>query len=284
MIKELQFDIVRAEKMRMAIIYGLIAGLVYAISAWGIDCYLLARSHAYYPWTIFLIGALPCMLLGALVSWIVYRLQNFFLAFVLWVITGYCFAWLGGHIPFNILEQVYQVINPDLARMISYPIVLTAQLQTGVSIAAAVIITTVGGLLEIALVDATSESSAPLGRWIPTLLWVAIFFVAGLAPENNLTEAIRKPIENTNMIIQYSADHEGQNISRQTTLDLRLKSVVTLQAEWKKPRKLLLSTYDDMMFNTTVLVNFDGQWATCNALDGWPAYCKIVDKNSLYLR
>ncbi len=283
MIKELEFDAVRAEKMRMAIFYGLLAGLVFAISAWGIDCYLLARSHAYYPWAIFIIGAIPCMLLGALVSWVVYRVQNFFVAFVLWIITGYTYAWLSGHVPFTILEQFYKIVNPDLARMIDYPIVLTAQLQTGVSIVAAVIITLIGGLLEIALVDATSESSAPVGRWIPTILWVVIFFLAGMAPENNLTETIRAPIQNMNMIIQYSADHEGQTVSRQTVLDLRLKSVEPLQADWKKPRKLLLSSYDELMFNTTVLINFDGQWATCSVLDGWPSYCKYADKNSLYL-
>ena len=284
MIKELEFDVVRAEKNRMAILYGLIAGLVYAISAWGIDSYLLARAHAYYPWAMFIIGAIPCMALGAIISWVVYRVQNFFLAFILWVATGYTFAWLAGRIPFIILQQFIQIINPDLGRMIDYPIVMTAQLQTGISIAVAIIVTVIGGLLETALVDASSESPAPVGRWIPTLLWILIFFLAGLAPENNLTETIRKPVQNTNMIIEYSAEHEGQQVPRQTVLDLRLKSVQELQPYWNKPHRLLLSTYDELLFNTKILVNFDGQWATCNALDGWPSYCEPVDKASLYLR
>lgn len=283
MLREIDFESVRTEKKRIAVIYGVIAGIVYSLVTWGYDGFMLAQAHAFYPWTMFLLGIVPTTLVASLVAWVVYRSQNFLVAFLLWLVTGIVYAWLAGHIPFDVLSRAISILNPDLSRMVDYNFVIAARLSSGLATVLIVILTVVGGMLEISLVDATSDSPAPLGRWIPTILWVAIFFLAGLASENNLIEPLTKPVYTTSYVIQYAAQHEGQTIDHKTMLDLHLRSVEALKPVWRKPYRIALSGFDEMLFSVNLIVDFNGQWARCSVLDSFPSNCELVDKNQLYL-
>jgi hypothetical protein len=284
MLSEINYKAINAEKERTSIYYGVIAGLVFAFVAWGFDGIQLAQAHALYPFAMFVMGGIPTILIGAVAAWIVFRSQSFLVAFVLWLATGIAFAWLASHIPMDGVSKFISIVNPDLARMVDYPFVLAAQFQSGIAMVAVVIVTLIAGMLEIALVEATSESGAPLGRWLPAVLWIGLFAVAGLAPENNLTQNLTQPVITTNRVIQFVIDHQNQPVDRQTMLDMRLRSVDALKTVWNQPRTLVLSHYDDLVYDTVVLVNFQNQWASCIALGGWPSNCQLIDKNQLYLK
>ncbi|MDD5370624.1 MAG: hypothetical protein PHQ40_16200 [Anaerolineaceae bacterium] len=284
MLTEINYEAIRAEKMRTSIFYGALAGFVFAFVAWGFDGIQLALAHATYPFAMFILGGIPTILIGAGVAWVVYRSQNLLVAFCLWLATGIIYAWLASHVPMDGISKFITLVNPDLARMVAYPFVLAAQFKSGIAMVAVVIVTLIAGMLEIALVEATSDSGAPVGRWIPAVFWVVLFSLAGLAPENNITQDLTTPVITTNRILQFAIDHQGQTVDRQTVLDLRLRSVDPLKTVWNQPRTLVLSHYDELIYDTVVLINFRDQWASCTALGGWPTNCKLVDKNQLYLK
>ncbi len=281
MIREYQFEAVRAEKLRFGLFYGLIAGLVYSFIAWGYDAILLARSNAMLPWLQWIIGGIPCLLLGALAGWLTYRINNFLASFVIWLLTGAAFAWLAGHVPFDLASAAIGIVDPSARQLIDYPVVLGAQLRMVIIFVAVIVLSVIAGLLEIGLVEGSTEFPAPIGRFLPMVLWIALFFLAGLAAENNITQDLRQPVQNTNSLIQFAIDHRGQTVDPKLAAEMHLGAVRDLAGLMDRPRRLLLTRYDELMFDTTVVIDFGGQWATCSVFNAQPSYCKPVSRSEL---
>ena len=67
---------IRREKQRLGILYGILAGAGYAITAWGLDAYQLAQANAYLPWGRFALGLAVSLALGGLAGWLASRLRT----------------------------------------------------------------------------------------------------------------------------------------------------------------------------------------------------------------
>lgn len=281
MIKPLEFESTRVEKLRTGLVFGLVAGSVFSLTAWGYDGFQLARSHAIYPWLTLLLGGIPATLFSGLAGWLVYRLNHFLAAFVIWLATGIVFSWLAAHIPFDVLSGALGVIDPSVRELVNYPSVIGAQARTTVIFITVIGLTTIAGMLEISLVDWTSESIAPVGRVFPVLIWVFLFFLVGLSPENNIGQDLTKPVVSMNQLIQFASDHRNQEVDKAQAVEMHLGAVRDLQDYLDLPRRLVLTRYDELMYTTTVAVDFDGQWASCSLAAGIPSYCKPVTRAEL---
>ncbi len=80
------------DDLTAGLIYGILAGLAFAATAWGIDALQLANASAGYPWLKFVIGALACVLIGALAGWLTALIDNSLVGAILWLFAGYLFC------------------------------------------------------------------------------------------------------------------------------------------------------------------------------------------------
>src|SRR5512134_3208893 len=65
-----KFRMIRQKKRIYGAIYGIVAGLAFAISTWGWDGFLLSQAHAFLPWTKLIIGSVGCAVAGGLAGWL----------------------------------------------------------------------------------------------------------------------------------------------------------------------------------------------------------------------
>ena len=82
-------DPVAVEKVRVAkhnygLLYGAVAGLAFAVTVWGIDDYSLSQAHALFPWLKFIVGAIICVLVGALVGRLSAQFEKVYATFLTW--------------------------------------------------------------------------------------------------------------------------------------------------------------------------------------------------------
>ncbi len=84
-LRRIPYTALQAEKQRLGLAFGALAGLAYALVTWGIDGYLLARAHADLPWLKFLLGSLFCAGLGGLAGWLSERIDQALFTFLAWL-------------------------------------------------------------------------------------------------------------------------------------------------------------------------------------------------------
>lgn len=263
-----------AIKRRTAVLFGLLAGLAFSTVAWGIDAYRLWQAHAFLPWLQFILGAVTTGLIGALAAFLAYRFNSIFISFILWLIAGLLFSWLGGHVQFQLTTTTLQVLAPDLAARVSYPYnaaIAGHQFLINLAVTALCVL---AGLLSVNQIENAAEAAGGLGMIFALFLWLVIFSIAGYVVRDNLTVGLTDPVVGTNQLIQFALDNEGKPVDRQTALDMHLRSVDPIRDLIHSPRKLILSEYDEWLSTTLVWINFDGVWVRCMVLGSLVNACE----------
>jgi hypothetical protein len=281
LLKKIDFDSVRIEKQRIATVYGFAAGIIFSLVAWGFDAFLLARAHAIQPFLAFGIGLVVSTLVGGAAGYITYRFNHFFAAFLCWLVAGIVFAWLSGHVSFDLLERALAIVNPGIASMVSYPISAGIQGQLFYVRVAVVGLSVVAGLLEITLADATSNASGLGGRIIPAVAWVALFFLAGLSTENNLTSSLRAPVAGLDATMQYASQHLSIDLKSPPDRRFRTGALLDISGNLSQPYQLILKDYDVYLYDTNVIVRFPSSWALCSVSSDQPVSCHPATADDL---
>ncbi|HEY3343630.1 MAG TPA: hypothetical protein VGJ97_01815 [Anaerolineaceae bacterium] len=272
--QKIDFDTVRTEKQRIATLYGIAAGVVFSLVTWGYDAFLLARAHAVTPFLVFSFGLIGCGVVGGAAGWLTYRITHLLAGFVCWVAAGIAFAWLAGQIPFGFYPHALALLDPAVSQIVHFPANPGVQSSEWIVRIVVVALSGIAGLLENALADATANSSGQLGRFFPGLVWAVLFFLAGLSPENTLTAPLRAPVVNLNATIQYALDHPAEPLNAPSDTSFRTGSLQDIQTDLTQPRRLILQTYDDTFYNTTVVIRFGGStYAKCSISNGQPITC-----------
>ncbi|MCL4561649.1 MAG: hypothetical protein M1281_13675 [Chloroflexi bacterium] len=258
-------------KLRYALSFGALAGFIYACVAWGYDGVQLALNHAAYPFLQFAIAVIPCTIAGAAVGWLAYRINHLLVSSLLWGLVGYFFGWIAIHTSFNLLMAALGILNPALREIVNYPVPYNPFI-----LIVAVVLSAIAGLLEIPLVDASADAEAPLGRIFPMVFWSVIFLLAAIAPEDNFTSQLRQPVVATNAAIQYTLQHQGDQVDRKTQIATGMLAVKPLSGLIDRPYRLILGTYEESLYSSNVIIDFDGDWAVCTVVNGAASVCKRV--------
>jgi hypothetical protein len=272
--QKIDFDTVRTEKQRIATMYGVAAGVVFALVTWGYDAFLLARAHVAAPFLVFSLGLIGCGVVGGLAGWLTYRINHLLAGFVCWVAAGIAFAWLVGQIPFGIYPRALALLDPAVGQIVHFPVNPGVQSSEWIVRIVVVALSAMAGLLEITLADATANSSGQIGRFFPGLVWAILFVLAGLSPENTLTAPLRAPVVNLNATIQYALDHPNESLNAPSDTSFRTGALQDIQADLTQPRRLILQTYDDTLYSTTVVIRFGAAtYAKCSVSNSQPINC-----------
>ncbi len=264
-------------KLRYGLFYGMIGALAYSLAAWGTDGYNLSRSNAIYPWLKLGLGTWICVILAGLAGLITVMKDRGQLSVVIWVLTGIVFGWLAGHIPFEGATMLLSRFDPDLSSLIDYPFHDGTHARMVFAIVSATGIFLIAGPFLPALVDISSKASRFLERWVPVVVWVVLFIIAGGLGDGIINRPLRSPVMVMDELIQFKLDHEGASVDPKVARDIHLSALGSVTDFIDRPRRLILGDYDVTIVTVNVLIDFEGIWVKCTVLDDQPGYCRRVE-------
>jgi hypothetical protein len=267
-------DWYRDPQLRYGLFFGVIGALAYSWTAWGVDGYKLAQSNAIYPWLKLGLGTWICVLLAGLGGLFTVMMDRGQVSIPTWAFIGVFFGWLAGRLPFDGTTMLLNRFDRDLFRLLDYTFYDGPLTRMVLAIASTTGILLFSGLFLPTLVDISSRASRFFERWMPVVLWVVVFIVAGSLVDSTINEPMRSPIIIIDDLIQYQLDQGKTLTASEAGQEMRVAALGSVLDLIHHPRSLIIGDYDDTMVTVNVLVNFDGVWVNCVVLAAQPGYCR----------
>lgn len=271
-------DVIRSKHI-YGMTYGIVVGLGFAGAAWGVDAYLLSHSHALYPWLKFMVSAILCALTGGLTGWLVARLDNGFLALLLWLVCAFAFAWLTNAVPFQIFPQLVGWLEPDIKDVLKYVYYESFQLRFWIALIWIAIFVTIAGILQLPLADSAVFSISIGGRVTPFLLCLVIMGISGAIIDDLNNLPLRTSVIAMDQTIQYVLDTQGQPVDPAESRRLHAASLRNVQDQIQASRRLLVGSFDEFFGEIHILIRFGDQWVDCSTIYAQPSFCKPASGN-----
>lgn len=260
-------------KQTLGLLFGLIAGFAFAITAWGVDAVMIARAHAVSPFAKFLPGLVICTLAGGLVGWLSIRLEKAKIAIFLWLGLAGLFTWLVMWLPLHFLPTMLKTFDPGYGKLLTY-VPLEGEGQVwGMAFVVIGFVSFLCGLLEIHLIDQALLSEGGISIFIPLIVSLGLLAFAGITADGLLNRSFREPIQAMDELIQFAVDNEGKEVPALTAREKRLSVVKEMADLIDRPRRLAVIGFDETLWQMKVLVDFDGELATCTVMVNQPTMC-----------
>jgi hypothetical protein len=263
-------------RIKYGTLYGVCAGLFFALCLWGYDSVMLARAHAFYPFLKLLLGAICFALVYGLVGWLTARLGIMVVGLVSWLLAAWAIAWLTIYIPLKMVPLLMGWFKPDMQAWLSYPIYPEFGARVFGTFVLLAIFSGFLGLFENLLVEPASHAVALISRFVPFLVCFVAMVLAGLMMDEFVSQPMRAPIVAMDKLIQFSLDHRGETIDAETARKMHLGSLRLIEDLLDRPRRLVMGSYDETFGIVDVMVDFDGEWADCNVFYEQASICKPV--------
>jgi hypothetical protein len=267
---------IRRSKYIFGIWFGIVVGLTFSIFAWGVDAYKLSQINGLYPWLKFLVGVLPCTVVGGFTGWLSARIGKPPLALLFWVIAASVFAWLTVSLPLQITPRVLILLDPVLKDLLHYTYYEQFSFRFGIAYTWLALFAGLAGLLQIPLSDSAVFSTSVFGKISPMLVTMILMAIGGSTMDNLNNELLRGPIDAINSTTQFFIAHQGEHIEPIQTRQMHLASLRTVQDLVTPERKFIISGYDEFLGDVQVLARFETAWVECEVLYNQPLSCKQV--------
>lgn len=263
-----------ALKRKTGLTFGMAAGLAFAIALWGPDGYMLAQANSYFPWVKLLAGSLLTATVGALAGWLVSRLDRVILSVFIWLGAAGMFAWLAAVVPMVVSPAIMGMLEPKLSPLLNYIVYDNLPTMVGVAFAWIAISAFIIAAIQIPMIDQAVFSVSSLGKVMPHMICAALMLVSGTIVDNLHNKPLRDPVISMNSTIQFALDHRGTTVDPKIAREHRLGSLQEVNDLVTEQRKLVVSSYDALLDNVYVLVNFSGTWVKCGTIVGQPLNCR----------
>jgi len=262
-------------RQKLNILIGMAAGLVYAIFAWGIDDYLLFKANASLPWLKFALAILPVLLIFGLVSWLGSITSHMITRLLLWMGSACGISFLVSILTFQAGAEVMKALNPQISSHINYLVPDGIRGRLFVILVMTNILFILGGMLFEPASEALISASGVISWLVPVALCFAFFAGAGYVADSNFNTELRDQIvavdeqidEISQVDLNSLSEYEQRMVRRFTKLDVDLAG----------PHKLLVSSFDNSFSQVEVLIDFNGRWAKCMALNSRVGNCEMVE-------
>jgi len=259
---------------RIGWIAGLIAGLVFSITAWGIDFAVLAKSHVVYSWIKFLPAAIVVTALAGLVGHLAARSGRGLPTFLLWTGWGLGSFFLASYLPYKMSEGIIRYLNPMLGAEISYPIPPLQDTRMIFGVIVVLVVCAIVSFLFPTIIDQL-HMGMDLGPLIlSVLIWSALFALDGFVMDSIYNASIRKSVSITAETIELARSNEALLDKGGEASKLHILAMRPLREVFRRPYYIGLKTYDDLNESMLVWVDFDGFWYTCNVANDQVINCK----------
>jgi hypothetical protein len=267
---------VNNRKQIVGLVFGLTAGLAFALFAWGVDGFQLARAHGAYPWVKFIPGLIISLMCGGLVGWLTIRLQNPIVRLLLWLLFAFTLSKLFLWLPIKVAPQIIGWFDSYLGNYLNYPLYKDFSHMQWVGFAVIALISALCGLLENVLIEQALFTAGSFTVIVPILMSFGFFWLAGSTIDGLYNKQIRQPILTVDKLIQFAVDNTGKEVSGKTSKEMHLAAVNSISDLLPFDRQLILSNYDQMLGQIDVLVKFNGNWVKCTTVYNQVTYCKLV--------
>ena len=272
-------DIIRSKRF-FGLLYGITAGLAFAVSSWGWDGYLLSTAHGYLPWIKLIASAILCGGFGGMVGWLTARFESGLLGILFWLITALFFAWLSFAIPLQVTPYLASIIDPQLGQLLNYGQDIEIAVRFGVALAWIIPFTLLVGITQLPMVEPAVFSTTVFGKMLPLLYCIIVMGIGGITTDDLVNAHLRTAVLSMDRTIQFVVDNKDNDAIDKTLarkmFTASLRDVTELVGE---SRYLFVGSYDEYLGNIHVLVKFDDQWVKCNVVYGSPVMCKPAVKN-----
>jgi len=266
----------KLRKQRYGLAVGMVAGLAFACTAWGYDGYLLQQAHAYFPWVKFVTGGILTALVGGAAGWLSMRYEKALLGLIFWLSAGGLFAWFTVIVPFFLTPIIVGILAPDVRPLLHYEMYSEMSARIGVTFAWIVIAAIVTSALQIPLIEQATFSFRPFGKIIPFIVCSFFLIVIGWVIDDFSNKSIRDATIQLDRTIQFSLDHRGQEIDKAVSREMHLAALRTVQDSVNETRRLIMTSYDPLLENIQVAVNFNGKWVECLTMVASPLNCAAI--------
>jgi signal transduction histidine kinase len=269
------------KRQRSGWIFGLAAGVAFALSAWGIDAIKLSNAHLAFPFMKFLPGLVICALAGSLVGWLSIRIGKTWVSLVLWLGFAILANWLTIWLLISATPALISYFQPNLSNFLDYATVENLHQFRVIGMIVIGVPCFLCGFLEFHMVDQAMASSSSGGLISMILFCAVIMAVAGLASDEMLNRNFREPVQALDELFQFAQDNAGKEVDKTIARRKHLRVVEDLGNLVQNPRKLTLIAYDATLGQMDMLVDFGGTWVRCTTIYSQPTKCDLVTNLSL---
>jgi hypothetical protein len=269
---------VSKRKQVAGLLYGLAAGLAFAIFTWGVDSLLLAHAHGAFPWVKFVPGLFTCVFCGGLTGWLTIRLQRIWLGIILWAAQALLFAHLVMWLPIRVAPVIIKIFNPALGEFLKYPYYAELNQNLWFGFAMVAIVSIICGLLESILIDQALFSSGNYTITVPLVVCFLAFSLAGNSADALMNKVFREPIQIVDRLIDFAWEYRDKDAPIEEALDMRLATLNSVKDWITEDRKIVLSNFDQYMSQVEVLLDFEGKWVKCTTIYNQVTNCKKVNE------
>jgi hypothetical protein len=172
-------DILRT-KQRMGIIYGIVAGLSFCISNWGLDALLLSEAHMLHPWLKLIVSGILCIPAGAFTGWLASRFDKVLYSTLIWLVAGAFFAWISVANTYQIYPFLLGKLNPEILAWQNYTIGDTLRTNGIMAYVWMSIFWSLIGLIQIPLLEQATFSLSIFSKVAPLVVCSALVLIGGL--------------------------------------------------------------------------------------------------------
>ena len=270
-------DVISA-KYRYGAWFGLFLGLGFAVFTWGIDSYILSIHNGLLPWVKFIVGAVICMVIGAIAGWLSARANRPFYSVLIWLVAGSAFAWLTVNLPLLILPKTIVILEPQTTGLLHYTYyadfgrrILVAYVWLGIFI-------TMAGLLQIPMSDSAVFSTSFFGKLGPILVSIILMAIAGTIVDNGMVnQSLRDATVAIDNTVQFIVNNRGKEVDLAEARRMHAGALRAINDSVTSEYKLIVSDYDSQLGEVKILVKFDRDWAECKVFYNQPILCELID-------
>ncbi len=264
------------KKHRIGFFYGLVAGAVFSMTAWGIDAIQLAGARVAFPFMKFLPALLICALAGGVVGWLSIRIGHWLASIILWLLLAFLAVWLVLWLPIGGSAQLLRWLSPNLVHWMEYGSVDGLVQFRVIGLIVIGIPCLLCGIVENNLVEQTMSAQG-VGGWIAMLRVGALLLgAAGFAADELINRHFREPAQALDQMLDFAAEYQGKAVEKTLARRMRLSVAKPLGNLVEKPRRMTLIAYDSMLGQMDYLVDFRGTWARCKVIYSQPTQCDLM--------
>ncbi len=266
--------IVNKKKQIVGLLYGLAAGFVFSVFAWGIDCILLAVSNGAFAWVKFVPGLLISLIAGGFVGWATVRFQNHFIGITLWLLFSLLLSKLITWLPIKVAPVLIGMFDKYLGKFLDYPNYSDLNQIRWFGFATIAIVAIICALIENILIDQALFSTGKIAIIVPLIVCSLCFGLVGSAVDGLFNKPIREPIQAVEKLLEFAATHVDEEVSPEVRRSMRLAAVNSIQEYLPRSRSLILSNFDQSFGQIDILVDFDGYWVKCTTVYNQVTFCE----------
>jgi len=169
------------KKQLTGFFYGLVAGAVFSLTAWGMDAVKLAGANMAFPFMKFIPALIVCALAGGLAGWLSIRVGHWLVSIILWLLFALLVVWLVLWLPIEGSAELLRFLSPNLTHWIEYVSIDGLMQFRVVGLIVIGIPCLLCGVVENNLVEQALAAQG-VGGWIAMLLVAALLLgAAGFA-------------------------------------------------------------------------------------------------------